>query len=239
MLVIPAIDIKGGKVVRLVKGKFKEKIYSDDPLEVADFWQKEGAKKLHIVDLDGARLGKIKNLFYLEKILDKINIPIEFGGGIRDINTIRVLLKKGVSQVVIGTKAKDEEFLKKIFEYFGSKVIISVDESKGKVFLEGWRTPLNIDTISFINKIKEVGFKEIIYTNIQRDGTLKGADIKRIKEILKTKMKVIVSGGISSLEDMRKLKSLERYGLKGVILGKALYEKKFSLRQAEAVVGVE
>jgi len=232
MLIIPAIDIEGGKVVRLIHGRYKKKVYSDDPLKVALNWQRQGAKLLHIVDLEGAKTGKIKNFLFLKKILSKIDIPVEFGGGIRDIDTIKRLLNKGVKRVVIGTQAKDESFLKKVFKYFGSKVVVSVDESRGKVFAKGWQDTLALDTFSLIKRLKKIGFKEIIYTDILRDGTLKGPNFKRIKEILKQKMKVIVSGGISSLEDIQKLKPLEKYGLKGVILGKALYEGKIDLSEA-------
>jgi phosphoribosylformimino-5-aminoimidazole carboxamide ribotide isomerase len=233
MLIIPAIDIEQGKVVRFVKGRYKKKIYSDDPVEVALRWQNLGAKMLHIVDLEGAKEGRIKNLLCLNKILSKIDIPVEFGGGIRDIATIRRLLKKGVKRIIIGTQAKDERFLKKIFKYFGSKIIVSVDESKGRVFFSGWQDSFeDLDTFSLIEKLKRIGFKEIIYTDILCDGTLKGPNIKRIKEILKKKIKVIACGGISSLEDIQKLKPLEKCGLKGIILGKALYEGRIDLREA-------
>jgi len=233
MLIIPAIDIEQAKVVRFIKGRYRKKIYSDDPVEVALRWQRQGAKLLHIVDLEGAKTGKIKNFLSLKKILSKIDIPVEFGGGIRDIATIRRLLKMKVKRVIIGTQAKDEDFLKKVFKYFGSKVVVSVDEGKGKVFAKGWQDSFkDLDTFSLIERLKRIGFEEIIYTDILRDGTLKGPNLKRIKEILKQKMKVIVSGGISSLEDIQKLKTLEKYGLKGVILGKALYEGKIDLSEA-------
>jgi len=233
MLIIPAIDIEQAKVVRFIKGRYRKKIYSDDPVEVALRWQRQGAKLLHIVDLEGAKTGKIKNFLSLKKILSKIDIPVEFGGGIRDIATIRRLLKMKVKRVIIGTQAKDEDFLKKVFKYFGSKVVVSVDEGKGKVFFSGWQDSFkDLDTFSLIERLKRIGFEEIIYTDILRDGTLRGPNLERIKEILKQKMKVIVSGGISSLEDIQKLKTLEKYGLQGVILGKALYEGKINLSEA-------
>jgi len=237
MQIIPAIDIQKGKVVRLTQGRSQKKIYADDPVDFALKWQKCGAKLLHIVDLDAAVSGKIKNFFYLKKILSKIDIPVEFGGGVRDIETIHNLLKEGVMRVVIGTQAKDENFLKEIFKIFKDKVIVSVDEKDEKIAIQGWKKVFKLDTFSLINKLKEIGFKEIIYTDIRRDGTLRGPNILRIKEILKNKIRVIASGGISSLQDIKKLKVLEKYGLSGIIIGKALYEKKIDLKEAIDIAG--
>lgn len=233
MLIIPAIDIKKGKVVRLVEGRYREKVYFKDPLRCAFFWQSKGVKMLHIVDLDGARIGRPKNLFWVKKILKNINIPIEFGGGIRDLKTIENLLKIGVNRVVIGTKAVDFNFLKEAFKNFSKKIIVSIDEKEGNLFTEGWfKKEKGIKIFDFLGRLKEIGFKEIIYTDIARDGTLKGPNIKKIKAILKANLKLFVSGGISSLEDIIKLKKLEDYGLEGVIIGKALYEGRLDIEEA-------
>ncbi|MCM8792551.1 MAG: 1-(5-phosphoribosyl)-5-[(5-phosphoribosylamino)methylideneamino]imidazole-4-carboxamide isomerase [Candidatus Omnitrophica bacterium] len=233
MLIIPAIDIKEGKVVRLVQGRFKKKIYSISPVETALYWQKEGARLLHIVDLEGAQSGNIKNFFFLKKILDKINIPVQFGGGVRDITKIKKLLDMGIYRVIIGTKVEDDHFLKESLKCFGKRIIISIDESRGKVMTAGWMKSLKqMDIFSLIERLKEIGFKEIIYTNVLRDGTLLGPDTRRIKQILSKGLKVIVSGGISSLADIQRLKPLEKLGLRGVIIGKALYEGKVDLKEA-------
>lgn len=234
MLIIPAIDLKEGKVVRFTQGALKKKIYSTDPVETAKHWQNQGAKFLHIVDLDGARTGKIYHLDTLKKIVKNINIPLEFGGGVRDIPTLDRLLGLGVSRVVLGTKAvEDKGFLRQALKKFKDRVIISIDEKKGFVARRGWEicdrkiTPFNL-----AKQLKRMGFGQIIYTDINRDGTLRGPNVSGIKRMLKAGLEVIASGGISSLEDIANLLCLERKGLSGIIVGKALYEGRFTLPAA-------
>lgn len=234
MLVIPSIDLKSGCVVRLTEGRYFEKIYSKDPLSIAEKWRKEGAKLLHIVDLDGALSGELKNLDILREILKKINIKVQFGGGIRNIREIKELLNLGVKRVIIGTRAaEDEDFLRKAVRRFGKKIIVSVDERKGRVAVKGWKEALNYNCIEFIKRLEDLGLDIVIYTDTSRDGTLRGPNVKKVKGILENiDIPLIISGGISSLEDIRSLKELEDKGLEGVIIGKALYEEKFSLREA-------
>lgn len=234
MLAIPSIDLKSGCVVRLTKGRYFEKIYSKDPLSIAEKWRKEGAKLLHIVDLDGALSGELKNLDILREILRKINIKVQFGGGIRDIGEIEELLNLGVKRVIIGTRAaEDEDFLRRVVKRFRKKIIVSVDEREGRVAVKGWKETLSYNCLKFIKNLENLGLHTIIYTDTLRDGTLKGPNIKKIKGILENvNIPLIVSGGISSLEDIRSLKELEDEGLEGVIIGKALYEERFSLREA-------
>ncbi len=234
MLVIPSIDLKSGCVVRLTKGRYFEKVYSKSPLSIAEKWHKEGAKLLHIVDLDGALRGELKNLDILREILRKINIKVQFGGGIRDIREIKELVNLGVERVILGTKAiEDENFLRKVIKGFGRKIAVSVDERKNRIAIRGWRRTLNYDCIEFIKRLESLGLETIIYTDTLRDGTLKGPNIKKIKGILENvNIPLIVSGGMSSLEDIKSLKELEDKGLEGVVVGKALYEEKFSLREA-------
>ena len=235
MLIIPAIDLQGGAVVRLVQGYKDKKVYSNDPAKIAKFWVKQGAKFLHIVDLDGAFTGIPKNLVSVKNIVNAIEIPVEFGGGVRSINTIRTILKLGVARVVLGTKAvEDKKFLKDAFTGFGDKVIIGVDAKKGKVMVKGWKAGHKDTTaLDFSLDLKKTGFKEMIYTDTLKDGTLSGPNVKELKNLLKiTGLKIIASGGVSKLSDLDKLKDLEKEGLSGVIIGKALYEGRFTLPQA-------
>ncbi|MFH1413496.1 MAG: 1-(5-phosphoribosyl)-5-[(5-phosphoribosylamino)methylideneamino]imidazole-4-carboxamide isomerase [Candidatus Omnitrophota bacterium] len=235
MLIIPAIDLEDGCVVRYVQGKLNKKVYSRDPLKVAQDWVKQGAKLIHLVDLNGAFSGKPKNLDIVKKIAGVISVPIEFGGGIRDIKTINNLIDYGVRRVVLGTKAVlDRLFLKKIFSKFKDRVIVSLDAKQNKLLVKGWKTSnQGIGMIDFANSLKQMGFKELIYTDTLKDGTLSGPNVSGIKNLLKaTSLKIIASGGVSSLKDISKLKKLEQQGLTGLIVGKALYEGKFTLAEA-------
>lgn len=235
MLIIPAIDLKDGCVVRFVQGRSNEKVYSRFPLKTAKHWVKSGATLLHVVDLDGAFTGTLKNLDALKEIVRGVSVPIEFGGGVRKIETIRMLLKLGVQRVVLGTKAiEDKDFLKKAFKEFKEKIIVSVDAKSGKLLVKGWRSQArSVDLLKFALQLKDMGFKQLIYTDTQKDGTLSGPNIKGTKELLKnTGLDIIASGGISSLDDVYRLKKLENHGLVGVIIGKALYEGRFTLPQA-------
>jgi len=207
MLIIPAIDLKDGAVVRFVQGKFNKKVYSDDPVSVACRWESLGAKFLHVVDLDGAITGIPKNLKLVSDITSKVSIPVEFGGGVRSIEAIAKILKAGVARVVLGTKAiEDNNFLRKAFSRFKDKIIIGVDARNGKVMVKGWRKTSNTATaLEFCRSLKALGFKEVIYTDTLKDGTLSGPNLKEIKKILKAaKIKVIASGGISKTEDLNK-----------------------------------
>lgn len=235
MLIIPAIDLQDGCVVRFVQGRRDKKIYSRDPLKTARHWIKQGAKLLHIVDLDGAFTGEPKNLNIVKEIASSVNVPIEFGGGIRNLNTAKIILQFGVQRVVIGTKAvSDKTFLKKILSQFKDRVIVSIDAKNGKVLIEGWQAGYkSLDTSTFALALKEIGCVQVIYTDTLKDGTLSGPNIKATRNLLKeTGLKVIASGGISTLNDIRKLKKLENLGLTGIIIGKALYEGRFTLAEA-------
>lgn len=236
MLIIPAIDLQDGCVVRLVQGRLDKKVYSRDPVKTAKHWIKQGAKLLHIVDLDGAFTGVPKNLQSVKDIYRDTGIQIQFGGGVRRLETIRSLLKDcGILRVVLGTKAiSDREFLKKAFREFGERIIVSIDVKEGALVTKGWRTSeKNIGVVDFAAVLRNMGFKQIIYTDTLKDGTLSGPNIKGIKSLLKeTGLNIIASGGVSSLDDIFRLKKLEKQGVKGVIIGKALYEGKFTLAEA-------
>lgn len=236
MIIIPAIDLKDGCVVRLVQGDFdNKKVYSKDPVKTARHWVRQGAEMLHVVDLDGASTGIPTNLEAVKAIVKDSLIPVEFGGGVRQIETIRILFDSGVFRVILGTKAaQDRDFLLEAFKEFGDKVIVSIDARDQKVLIKGWvESSDSLNVTDFARDLKEIGFSQLIYTDISKDGTLKGPNIKGIKDLLKeTSMKVISSGGISSLEDITRLKLLEKEGVTGIIVGKALYEGKFTLKQA-------
>jgi phosphoribosylformimino-5-aminoimidazole carboxamide ribotide isomerase len=235
MLIIPAIDLKDGNVVRLYQGKGDEKVYSRNPVVVARHWQKQGAKLVHVVDLDGAFQGEPKNLVSLKNIVNAVNVPIEFGGGVRTKETLRKVFAIGVERVVLGTKAaEDDNFLREVFAEFKDKVIVSIDARDDRVLTEGWQSARQgLSAIDFASKLEELGFSKIIYTDTSKDGTLRGPNLEGIRSILKnTGLAVIASGGISSLQDLVKLKELDKKRIVGVIVGKALYEGKFTLAEA-------
>lgn len=240
MLIIPAIDIKDGNVVRLWQGDFdKISVYADKPETVALEWQKQGAKFLHIVDLDGACTGKLQNLPVLKRIVKAIKIPLEVGGGIRSLATIKQLINLGVERIVLGTKVlQDKNFLKEAIVKFRGKIIVSIDARENKVASDGWLQVGNLNAMDFARELKRLGLQTIIYTDIKRDGTLTGPNFGAIEEMVNdADLKVIASGGVSSLKDLRQLRKLEKKGLVGVVVGKALYENRFTLREAIKVAG--
>lgn len=235
MIVIPAIDLKAGSVVRLLQGRFKEQtIYSSKPAEIARQWQNLGANLIHVVDLDGAETGQLKNLDAIDQIIKAVKIPIEVGGGIRKKEDIVRMFDIGVSRVVLGTTVLEEEdFVKDCVNTWEKRIVISIDCSHGKAAQRGWTAVSNIKATDLAKKVQFYGIKEIIYTDISRDGTLLGPNLDGIKSVLESvNISVIASGGIASLEDIKKLKELESQGLKGVIVGKALYEGLINLAVA-------
>jgi len=235
MLIIPAIDIKEGKCVRLREGRFEDvEIFSDDPIKVVAKWADKGAKMLHIVDLDGARYGRLTNISILKQIIGEVNIPVQIGGGIRNYREVKNLINLGVSRVILGTILwKDKALAKKLFEDFSEKIIAGIDARDGYVAIEGWQNVLSIDALDFAAEMERLGARRIIYTDIKRDGTLKGPNITNIEKIVKkVNIPLICSGGIASLDDIKKLMGFETKGLEGVILGKALYKGTILLEDA-------
>jgi len=235
MLIIPAIDIKEGKCVRLREGQFSDtEIFSDDPIKVAVKWADKGAEMLHIVDLDGARYGKLTNISLVEQIIKKICIPVQVGGGIRSYQEVKNLINLGASRVILCTILwKNKTLAKKLFEDFSEKIIAGIDARGGYVAIEGWQNITPVDVLDFAGKMEKLGAKRIIYTDIKRDGTLKGPNITNIEKIVnKVNIPLICSGGIASLDDIKKLMGFETKGLEGVILGKALYKGTILLEDA-------
>ncbi|MCH8915175.1 MAG: 1-(5-phosphoribosyl)-5-[(5-phosphoribosylamino)methylideneamino]imidazole-4-carboxamide isomerase [Thaumarchaeota archaeon] len=234
MKIIPAIDLMDGQVVRLYKGDPKQKtVYSDNPVEIAKKWEANGADMLHIVDLD-ATLGIGSNLSIIKKILEKISIPVEVAGGLRDESLILDVLKVS-SRVVIGTLAfKDKELLKKLLLSLGpEKIVIAVDHKDGEIVIHGWQDRTGIKLIESIKEFLEMGFTEFLLTNVNRDGTLDGPDLEFLEQACNLeKTNVIASGGISNVDDVKDVKGKNAFG---VILGKALYENKISIEAAKKV----
>lgn len=234
MLVIPAIDLKDGKVVRLLQGKYEEvTVYSHDPAETAKDWQKQGASRLHIVDLDGARTGEVKNITPARCIIESADIPVQFGGGLRTREDIAAIIAMGAKWAILGTRAcEDLDFVQQMVAEFGEQIIVSIDVKYQKVATRGWTDTTEIEDVELIKKLQDIGVKSFIYTDISRDGTLAGINIEGVKRVLQeTKASVIYSGGISTMKDVENLKPLEKQGLVGMIVGKALYESKVNLAQ--------
>lgn len=239
MLIIPAIDIKEGRCVRLTEGRFEDtEIFSDDPVAVAVEWVNKGAKMLHIVDLDGAKYGKLTNISLLEQIIKKVNIPVQLGGGIRNYEEVEKLISLGVSRVILGTILwKDKLLARRLFEDFSKKVVAGIDARDGYVAIEGWQNITSVNALDFAKEMEELGARRIIYTDIKRDGTLIGPDMGNIEKMLKNvSIPLIYSGGITYLDDVKKLQKFEDLGLEGIIIGKALYKRKIILEEAIKLV---
>ena len=232
MLIIPAIDIIDGKCVRLTKGEFfTKKIYSSDPLGVAKDFERQGADMLHIIDLDAAKTGVPVNQGLITKICKAIKIPIEVGGGIRDINTAQKYLNSGVRRAVLGTKAlTDFGLLLSLIKEFGSKrIVVALEIKKGKIAINGWQETVDKNYLDFAKELKALGITEILFTDVEKDGSLTEPNFIVLKELVNLGFNVIASGGISDLESLKKIKTL---GAFGAILGKALYENRLTLAEA-------
>ncbi len=239
MIVIPAIDIIDGACVRLVRGRFDtRKKYSDDPVEVARRWKEDGATWLHIVDLDGARTGELKNLGIVHEIKKKIDIKIQYGGGVRNMGLVGTVLNKGADRVIIGTRAiEDISFLRESFLKYKDRVIVSLDYGKdGIIFINGWQSQSKANIFKIIERLDALGMKQAILTDISRDGTLEGANLDFLKRILESSgLEFIFAGGIGSLNDIINIKEIENMGIIGVIVGKALYEKETGVNLKKAI----
>tara|TARA_B100000700_G_scaffold202809_1_gene223017 strand:- start:113 stop:844 length:732 start_codon:yes stop_codon:yes gene_type:complete len=235
MLLIPAIDLKNGLCVRLLQGESdKETIYSDDPTAMAVKFEEAGAKRLHIVDLDGAFKGVGTNISSIRSILKNISIPVQIGGGMRSEEDIETMIDLGVSAVIVGTMAvKLPRVLEKILnKYSGEKIILGVDSRDRKVSIEGWKEGTEIQDVEFVLRWKDYGIKRLVFTDISRDGMLSGPNLAALREMAEsTGLKIVASGGISSTKDLEEIKNLEPYGVDQVISGKAIYEGKIDLRK--------
>ena len=236
MILYPAVDILDGQAVRLTKGDFERKtVYRDSPLEAARSWVEEGARFLHVVDLDGARTGTPQNLEHVEAITSELSVPVQLGGGLRTLPAVRDALRVGVERVILGTAAyTDVDFLDDVLGAYRERVIVSVDTRNGNVSTSGWQTTTQMPADSVIDRLQNRGVRSFVYTNVDRDGMLEGPDVDEIRRIAEVvRGRFLYSGGIGSLADLEALQALRQVNLGGVIVGKALYEGRFTVREAQ------
>jgi phosphoribosylformimino-5-aminoimidazole carboxamide ribotide isomerase len=234
MKIFPAIDIKDKKCVRLIKGDFNNKTeYDTSPIDQAGKYRDNGFKNLHIVDLDGALTGKTVNLDIIQKIIDKYNLQIEIGGGIRTIDSIKKYIDAGVEKVILGSAAiKNKKFLKEACTKFKNKIALGLDAKKGNLSVSGWKEDLNIKTLDFLKDVKNYGASRLIYTDIDRDGTKESPNFEETIKIAKvSSCPVIISGGVSSIRDIKKAKGLSNKNIEGIIVGKAIYDGDIKLEE--------
>ncbi|MDD2628985.1 MAG: 1-(5-phosphoribosyl)-5-[(5-phosphoribosylamino)methylideneamino]imidazole-4-carboxamide isomerase [Limnochordia bacterium] len=238
MQVIPAIDLREGKCVRLLQGDPNQQTtYSDDPLSVAREFEVAGAALLHVVDLDGAFSGSSKNLTVIEAIAEEISIPIQVGGGIRSLQAIRRVLDTGASRVILGTIAQRQpELVGEACQLYGERIVVGIDAKDGQVAVSGWQEGTDVSAYELGLSMKNLGVKTIIFTDIARDGMLTGPNYQSLEEMLKLGVSIIASGGVSSLDDLMRLAQLASQGLVGAIVGKALYDGRFDLQSAIALI---
>lgn len=237
MLVIPAIDLHRGRCVRLYQGNpERETVYGNNPVEVACQWEQLGAKMLHLVDLDGAFTGHSKNAKVICSIGEEVHIPLQLGGGIRSAEAVEKAISAGVSRVILGTIAIEQpELARQIVDEYGERIIVGIDARDGMVAVKGWTEFSAVKTVELALRIEQWGVKEIIYTDIRKDGTMQGPDMTGLEDILqKTSLQVIMSGGVSSVEDLVSLKPYSSR-VSGVIIGKALYSNQITLPDAMAI----
>ncbi|SES98483.1 1-(5-phosphoribosyl)-5-[(5-phosphoribosylamino)methylideneamino] imidazole-4-carboxamide isomerase [Oceanobacillus limi] len=228
MILFPAIDIRGGNCVRLIQGDYdKEQVYSDSPIDMALRWQKKGAKFLHLVDLDGAKTGNASNQSVIHEIASETSIPVQVGGGIRSLEQINAYIAIGVDRVIIGTAAIDDKaFLRSAVEKYGTKIAVSIDARHGYVATNGWKHTSEVRALDLLKELVDIGVATIIYTDILKDGMLKGPNFAELQAMNDaSSINVIASGGVSSKEDIEKLQSMNLYG---AIIGKALYDGTLS-----------
>jgi phosphoribosylformimino-5-aminoimidazole carboxamide ribotide isomerase len=236
VILYPAVDISEGRAVRLVQGDFAEMtVYRDSPLEAARAWVQAGARFLHIVDLDGARTGRPQNLEHLERITHELSVPVQYGGGLRSLPAVRDALRAGAERVILGTAAyTDIDFLDDVLGAFRERVIVSVDTRNGNVSTSGWQETTQMPADSVIERLQNRGVRSFVFTDVDRDGMLEGpdlAEVRRIADVVRGRF--LYSGGIGSVEDLRALAALRQVNLGGVIVGKALYEGRFTVEEGQ------
>jgi phosphoribosylformimino-5-aminoimidazole carboxamide ribotide isomerase len=241
MILLPAIDIRDGKAVRLARGDFEaETVYDVDPLDAARRWVAEGAKWLHVVDLDGARSGEPANLEHVRRIASELDVPVQVGGGLRSAEAVDAAIAAGATRIVLGTAAyADVDLLDEVLARYGERVVVSVDAREGRLATSGWAEQSEIPAESVIERLSDRGVRRFVYSSIERDGMLGGPDLdaaRRIADVVRGTF--VYSGGVSSLQDLRALASLRQVNLAGVIVGKALYERRFGVDEAIAALTV-
>ncbi|PIC56049.1 1-(5-phosphoribosyl)-5-[(5-phosphoribosylamino)methylideneamino]imidazole-4-carboxamide isomerase [Sporosarcina sp. P12(2017)] len=231
MILFPAIDIRDGKCVRLIQGDYaQEIIYNDSPTNMAQEWQNQGAEYIHVVDLDGAKTGNSANKQAIEAIAKSVSVPVQVGGGIRNMEIVDSHIENGVARVIIGTAAiQDPEFLKKAVEKYGDKIAVSIDARNGLVATDGWTETSDVKAVDLLQDLAEIGVKTVVYTDIMKDGMLQGPNFEELKIMDDaSSIDIIASGGVSTEEDIKRLAAEDMYG---AIIGKALYEGNLSLKK--------
>ncbi|MBI4971650.1 MAG: 1-(5-phosphoribosyl)-5-[(5-phosphoribosylamino)methylideneamino]imidazole-4-carboxamide isomerase [Candidatus Omnitrophica bacterium] len=234
MILYPSIDILNGEVVRLKRGDFSFVAkYPGSPLDYAKKWQDAGAAWLHLVDLDGAVHGEFRNFGWVEKIVKETKLKVELGGGVRTLDQIKTAIDIGVSRIIVGTRAVDSDFVGDILSKFGDKIAIGMDVKDGLVRTHGWKSATAIHQNEFLKNLEEMKAKYVVWTDISKDGMMEGPNIAGLNKVLEfKKLDVILSGGMSSLDDLTKLMTIKASNFNGVIIGRALYEHKIDLKQA-------
>jgi phosphoribosylformimino-5-aminoimidazole carboxamide ribotide isomerase len=239
MILYPAIDIADGKAVRLVQGHFDDAtVYQDDPFDAARSWVDAGARFLHVVDLDGARTGTPQNLHHIERIAGELDVPVQVGGGLRSLPSVRDALRAGVSRVILGTAAyTDVDFLDEVLNAYGDRVIVSVDARGGFVTTKGWTETTQMPADAVIERLHARGVRQFVYSNVDRDGMLGGVDAEEVRRIAAVvRGRFLYSGGVGTLEDLQSLVTLRQVNLAGVIVGKALFEGRFTVADGQRVL---
>jgi phosphoribosylformimino-5-aminoimidazole carboxamide ribotide isomerase len=239
MIVYPAIDIRGGKAVRLTHGRFDaETVYHDDPLDAAQSWVEAGARFLHVVDLDGAKAGEPASIEHLRRIVAGTGVPVQYGGGLRTVDAVRDALRAGAERVIVGTAAlRDVDFLDEIVAAYGPRVVVSVDVRGGKIATAGWTEVSDMPAADAFGRLGARGVASFVYTDADRDGALEGPSLDDVAAIAAAvRGRFLYAGGIGDLADLRALRGLRQVNLAGVICGKALYERRFTIAEAQAAL---
>lgn len=237
MRIYPAIDIRGGKAVRLYKGDFAQETVFGEPAEMAKKWEAAGGEFLHLVDLDGARAGKSMNLDVVKEIIAAVNIPVELGGGIRTMENIDEVLATGVQRVILGSvAAKNPALVKEACAKYGDRVVVGIDAKDGIVAVDGWEVSGDVEVTVLAKEMAKAGVKTIIYTDISRDGTLEGVNVEATAQLARESgIKIVASGGVKSIDDVKALLPYEKEGIEGVIVGKSIYMGTLDLTEAVKV----
>ena len=237
MIIFPAIDMRQGRCVRLLQGRAEqETVYFEDPVAVALRWEAEGAAWLHLVDLDGAMSEGSGNRAIAKGIFAALRIPVQFGGGLRTMKDLEEILGAGAARVVVGTAAvQHPEFLAEALQQFGERIVVGIDARDGRVATHGWNQVGSLEAVAFAQTLARTGVQRVVYTDISKDGMLVGPNLEATKRLaVDSQLKVVASGGVASLSDLQALRGLENTGIEGAIVGKALYERRFTLKEAIA-----
>jgi phosphoribosylformimino-5-aminoimidazole carboxamide ribotide isomerase len=239
MILYPAIDIMDGHAVRLVQGRFEDATtYADEPVDAARAWVEQGARFLHVVDLDGAKAGEPRSLDHLRAIVAAAGIPVQYGGGLRTVDAVREALRTGAERAIVGTAAfRDVDFLDECLATFGSRIVVSVDARGGHVATSGWTQTTELPAEEAIHRLGDRGVRSFIYTSVDRDGGLQGPDLDEVGRVAHAvRGRFLYSGGIGDIDHLEDLRALRQVNLAGVIAGKALYERRFSLAEGQAAL---